>query len=546
MSSGLLSNGVVVVGSPPRIGAHGHALSWTDDLPVCPLSGVGFSTNQIYREDGIRREEHEFEDCSFHFKFKMHDEDCYLYGVFDGHDGSRAANFAAQRMPAELLLGQLSGKTSDEDIKDLLNQAFIAVEKSFFESIDHIFAEKTTIQLQLPEHYEGLNPFPDVMKKLEELEREISGGTTATVALVYKSKLYTANVGDTRALFCQTDEGGVFKVIQLSVDHSISNEGELNRLSQLGLDVERLKQHRRIGSSDSTRCIGDYHVKGGYKDIEILQLATREPVIADPYVHGSIEIGKRPSFLIIMSDGLYQALQAATNTDRVNIDIARMVAAEFSQQSTLNGVAQAVVDKVVRIHHDAFIGGTPEMKQICQKRGDITLLVRNFNYPLANAINSPTAGGAYHPVSVPFYNPRPNMPPTVTIPPLSTAERVENHSGSGDSTPGTPTAAQTPPRDTLSSTLESTFQETNHTYTSTESSTQSSGEMRFPTRFYNPNKLELDENGRVEAYVDFDEFYDAIKKLTDSQIESLNAETKPKSAYEPITEEVDSLSAPEN
>lgn len=33
------------------------------------------------------------------------------------------------------------------------------------------------------------------MKKLEELEREISGGTTATVALVYKSKLYTANVG---------------------------------------------------------------------------------------------------------------------------------------------------------------------------------------------------------------------------------------------------------------------------------------------------------------------------------------------------------------
>ena len=247
-----------------------------------------------------------------------------------------------------------------------------------------------------------------------------------------------------------------------------------------------------------------------------------------------------------MSDGLYQALQAATNTDRVNIDIARMVAAEFSQQSTLNGVAQAVVDKVVRIHHDAFIGGTPEMKQICQKRGDITLLVRNFNYPLANAINSPTAGGAYHPVSVPFYNPRPNMPPTVTIPPLSTAERVENHSGSGDSTPGTPTAAQTPPRDTLSSTLESTFQETNHTYTSTESSTQSSGEMRFPTRFYNPNKLELDENGRVEAYVDFNEFYDAIKKLTDSQIESLNAETKPKSAYEPITEEVDSLSAPEN
>lgn len=56
-------------------------------------------------------------DCFF-----RHDEDCYLYGVFDGHDGSRAANFAAQRMPAELLLGQLLEKTTDEDIKDVLNQ----------------------------------------------------------------------------------------------------------------------------------------------------------------------------------------------------------------------------------------------------------------------------------------------------------------------------------------------------------------------------------------------------------------------------------------
>lgn len=42
--------------------------------------------------------------------------------MFDGHDGSRAANFAAQRMPAELLLGQLLEKTTDEDIKDVLNQ----------------------------------------------------------------------------------------------------------------------------------------------------------------------------------------------------------------------------------------------------------------------------------------------------------------------------------------------------------------------------------------------------------------------------------------
>jgi len=43
---------------------------WTDDL-TCPLSGVGSSTNQIYRENGLRREGHECEDRSFHYRFPL-------------------------------------------------------------------------------------------------------------------------------------------------------------------------------------------------------------------------------------------------------------------------------------------------------------------------------------------------------------------------------------------------------------------------------------------------------------------------------------------
>lgn len=51
-----------------------------------------------------------------------------------------------------------------------------------------------------------------------------------------------------------------------------------------------------------------------------------------------------------------------------------MLLEEFQQQSTLNGVAQAVVDKIVRTHHDAFMTDS-ESKKRCQKREDITLLV---------------------------------------------------------------------------------------------------------------------------------------------------------------------------
>ncbi len=54
-------------------------------------------------------------------KFRLED-DVYLYGVFDGHDGSKVANFASQRLPAEIVLDQLKGKTNDNEILQVLHQ----------------------------------------------------------------------------------------------------------------------------------------------------------------------------------------------------------------------------------------------------------------------------------------------------------------------------------------------------------------------------------------------------------------------------------------
>lgn len=51
-----------------------------------------------------------------------------------------------------------------------------------------------------------------------------------------------------------------------------------------------------------------------------------------------------------------------------------MLLEEFSTQSTLNGVAQAVVDKVVRMHHDTYMKDNQVPKKF-QNRADITLLV---------------------------------------------------------------------------------------------------------------------------------------------------------------------------
>lgn len=59
---------------------------------------------------------------------------------------------------------------------------------------------------------------------------------------MYGGRLFVANVGESRALLCRTDKDGVLRVLQLSVDHNLSNEDELLRLQQLGLNMERLKQ----------------------------------------------------------------------------------------------------------------------------------------------------------------------------------------------------------------------------------------------------------------------------------------------------------------
>ena len=51
-----------------------------------------------------------------------------------------------------------------------------------------------------------------------------------------------ANAGDCRALLCKIDNDGVLRVFQLSIDHDLSNEDELLRLSHIGLDVDKLRQ----------------------------------------------------------------------------------------------------------------------------------------------------------------------------------------------------------------------------------------------------------------------------------------------------------------
>jgi hypothetical protein len=79
-----------------------------------------------------------------------------------------------------------------------------------------------------------------------------------------------------------------------------------------------------------------------------------------------------------------------------------------------------------------------------------------------------------------------------------------------------------------------------------EDSTQSSGEVRmFSSRRVRESDLELDEDGRVKPYVDFSEFFQAFQVLSEEQKASLLNEMRPKSMYDPIQEESEPISMPD-
>lgn len=217
--------------------------SLTDDLPVCKNTGIGYSINQIYREDGNPQEEHMYEDCNCHLKYS---DNLYLYAVFDGTYGKRAANFCLQQMSAELLFWEaFNCQPTDEEVKELIRQIFTTTEENYMQSLNDMLAEKANHLCDLPPNINIYNMYqnnPRLVECIEQIDSELSSEASAAVAIIYKNKLYVANAGNCRVLLCQTDPNSVLTVKQLSTDHNLRNEDEILRLSQIGVNVYKLKQ----------------------------------------------------------------------------------------------------------------------------------------------------------------------------------------------------------------------------------------------------------------------------------------------------------------
>ncbi|CAF4838940.1 TGF-beta-activated kinase 1 and MAP3K7-binding protein 1-like [Pieris napi] len=366
------------------------ARPWTEDLPKCRNTCVASYFSHLGDSNST-------DDCLC-FYCQTEDNSC-LYGVFEPHNGLDAARFIMQRMAAELLFPPPSLSNTDEEIRERLRNAFISVEKAYIENYDGMIAERTSLQyrLQTLNETQISQNCDNILHRLKEIDHHLSGGTTVVLALVHNNKLFVANVGETRALLGRTDDNSVLRVVQLTMDHSLNNEDELLRLSQLGLDVNKLRNVQYLGNQTGTRCLGNYLVKGLYKAFPSISAAMSEPVVAAPEIHGPILLDESCRFLVLVSAGVYKRIQEVRgNSEETNKQLAQKIVENFRKQSEFTRVSQSVLEEI----EDDFVTFCAQNNLTPKPNTHITLLIRNFNFlpPIPNDSCQKNASVRFNPI----------------------------------------------------------------------------------------------------------------------------------------------------
>ena len=127
----------------------------------------------------------------------------------------------------------------------------------------------------------------------------------------------------------------------------------------------------------------------------ICRLARDEPVLAEPEI-SSVAIDPSFQFVVIYSRSVADCLSQVCSFgdgcgDDISHELCRIALEQFSENTTVTGVAQSVVDKIVRLHREQFEMESTTATTMgaargvdCTEREDMCLLVRNFNAKLAS------------------------------------------------------------------------------------------------------------------------------------------------------------------
>ncbi|XP_056861768.1 probable protein phosphatase 2C 2 [Raphanus sativus] len=206
-----------------------------------------------------------------------------IFGVYDGHGGSRASEFAAENL-CNNILREIGSEGNESEIEEAVKRGYLATDSEFLK------------------------------------EKDVKGGSCCVTALIKDGNLVVSSAGDCRAVL---SVGGLAEA--LTSDHRPSREDERNRIERSGGYVDTFNSVWRIqGSLAVSRGIGDAHLKRW--------------VISEPETK-ILHINPQHEFLILASDGLWEKVG-----NQEAVDIARSFCMGTDQNQKLLLACKKLVD----------------------------------------------------------------------------------------------------------------------------------------------------------------------------------------------------------
>ncbi|KAM0051198.1 putative protein-serine/threonine phosphatase [Helianthus debilis subsp. tardiflorus] len=208
-----------------------------------------------------------------------------FFGVFDGHGGSQAADFASENLQKNIQ--NEVEKRGETEIVEAVKQGYLTTDSEF-------------------------------------LKQEQRGGACCVTAIITSGNLVVSNAGDCRAV---VSRGGAAEA--LTLDHRPSRPDEKQRIESLGGYVDC--------SRGVSRVLGSLAVSRGIGDRSLKQWITAEPETK------MFKIMPEYEFLIMASDGLWEKV-----SNQEAVDLARPLCASTDKLDAISACKKLVELSVSR------------------------------------------------------------------------------------------------------------------------------------------------------------------------------------------------------
>ncbi|XP_077397087.1 protein phosphatase, Mg2+/Mn2+ dependent, 1Lb [Festucalex cinctus] len=240
-----------------------------------------------------------------------------IFGIFDGHGGEAAADYAKAHLPEALRQQLLTYERERERDREK--------DKEKDEKKDGL-SYPSILEQQI------LTLDREMLEKLSATYNE--AGTTCLVALLSDKELTVANVGDSRGVLCDKDG----RAVPLSHDHKPYQLKERKRIKKAGGFISFNGSWRVQGILAMSRSLGDYTLKN------------LNVVVPDPDVLSFDLTQLQPEFMILASDGLWDTFsnEEAVRFVRQRLDEPHLGAKSIVLQSYYRGCPDNITVMVVK------------------------------------------------------------------------------------------------------------------------------------------------------------------------------------------------------